>query len=154
MYDLLWWASDTVDQNIEEGRYTHIYTHFLTYQNFMAGIPLNNGHYRDARATTSHPNLRVWGQRDDANGRAHLWIQNTQHTWRSAVNGEAVAVIRGQITLPDMRSGVYRVTWWDPYAIDRPVFLEQTVNHPGGNMVLALPRPLADDVAVKVERMK
>jgi hypothetical protein len=154
MYDLLWWASDTIDQNIEEGRYTHIYTHFLTYQNFMAGIPLNNGHYRDARAETSSPELRAWGQRDDTAGRMHLWIQNTQHTWRRAANSQAVPPIRGQITLPDVRSGVYRVTWWDTYAEDQPVFLEQTVNHAGGNLVLALPRPLADDFAVKVERMR
>jgi len=154
MYDLLWWASDTIDQNIEEGRYTHIYTHFLTYQNFMSGIPLNNGHYRDARASTSDPNLRAWGQRDDTAGRAHLWILNTQHTWRRAANGPSVPAIKGQIALPDVRSGTYRVRWWDTYAEERPVFLEQTVNHAGSNLMLALPRPLADDVAVKVERVR
>jgi hypothetical protein len=153
MYDLMWGASTTIDRNPDAGRYTHIYTSFLTYQNFMTGIPLNNGHYVDARASTSNPGLRAWGQRDDANGRMHLWIQNVQLTWRRAASGPPVQALDGQVVLPDVPPGRYRVAWWDTHAVDRPVFREEIVAA-NGSLTLALPHPLADDVAVKVERLR
>ena len=31
---------------------------FKTYYNFIRDIPLNNGHYEDAAAEASHPDLR------------------------------------------------------------------------------------------------
>ena len=152
MYDLMWWANDTIDQNASTGRFTHIYTHYLTYRNFMEGIPLSNGFYNDAQAQTSSPNLRVWGQRDDFNGRIHLWAQNMQHTWTRVVNGPAIPAVNGTITLTNIVSGTYRVTWWNTYTVNNPVFLTQTIPA-SGTLSLSLPSPLSDDVAIKIERV-
>jgi hypothetical protein len=152
MYDLFWWARETIDQNPDAGHYTHIYTNYLTYRNFMEGIPINNGLYVDAGAQTSNASLRAWGQRDDTNGRMHLWVQNTQHTWKRVVYGPGVPAVTGVITLPNMASGTYQVTWWDTYRVANPAYLTQTLTS-SGKLVLTLPAALATDVAVKIQRV-
>ncbi len=103
MLDLFWWVSETIPSSI--------YDNFLTYRNFMTGIPLANGHYRDAQARTSSDQLKVTGQRDDVNGQMHLWVRNTPHTWKRVVNGPAVSAVNGTITIQDVASGAYKVEW-------------------------------------------
>jgi len=152
MYDLMWWAEETIHRNPGAGRYTAIYTPYLTFRNFMVDVPVNNGLYRDAGAVTSHPNLRAWGQRDDFNGRIHLWIQNTQHTWKRVVNGPTIAPVSGTVTLPQVAAGLYAVAWWDPYRISQPVVATQTIQS-GGALQLTLPAPLARDIAVHIRRI-
>jgi hypothetical protein len=144
MYDLFWWATETIP--------TSLYSNYLTFRNFMDGIPLDNGQYRDAQATASDPNLRAWGQRDDSNGRMHLWIQNRLHTWKRVINGPAIPAIGGTITLPNAADGAYQVEWWDTYQTSNPVFLTQQVSASGGSLVLSLPSALSSDVAVKIQR--
>jgi hypothetical protein len=145
MYDLMWWAAQTIGPAA--------YTNYLTYRNFMEGIPLNNGHYVDAGAQSSNPSLRVWGQRDDANGRVHLWAQNTQHTWKRVVYGPAIPAISGTITLYSLPPGTYRVTWWNTYRATSPIFLTQMLTTSGaGSLTLSLPAPLSDDVGIKLEK--
>ncbi|MCJ7676213.1 MAG: S-layer homology domain-containing protein, partial [Anaerolineales bacterium] len=144
MYDLFWWATETIPSSL--------YPIFLGFRNFMDGIPLDNGQYRDARAIPSDPNLRAWGQRDDSNGRLHLWIQNRLHTWKRVINGPAIPAFSGSITIPNAADGTYQVEWWDTYKTTNPVFLTQQVNATGGSLVLSLPLALTSDVAVKIQR--
>jgi hypothetical protein len=145
MPDLMWWSSETIQT-------PQLYTPYLTYRNFMAGIPLNNGHYQDAQAQASDPNLRVWGQRDDVNGQMHLWVQNKAHTWKRVVNGPAISPLTGTVTLRNVPSGTYHISWWNTYATTNPVFLTQDLASVSGTLVLTLPAPLTDDVAVKIQR--
>lgn len=144
MYDLFWWATETIPESI--------YSNYLTFSNFMQGIPLNNGDYQDAGATTSSPDLRAWGQRDYVHGRMHLWIQNKQHTWKQVINGTAINAVSGTITIPNVASGQYKVEWWHTYSTNNPIFLTQTLNS-NGSLTLTLPEALMDDVAVKIERL-
>ena len=106
----------------------------------------------DARAQTSDPNLRAWGQRDDKAGRAHLWVQNRQHTWRAAVDGARIAPISGQIMLPEMPPATYRVEWWDTYADTDALIKTESITSNGGMLILTLPAPLTKDIAVKITR--
>jgi hypothetical protein len=115
----------------------------------MDGIPLNNGRYQDARAVTSDPGLRAWGQADRLTRRGHLWVQNRQHTWRNVVDGVTITPLSGSVTVPDLWLAAYRVTWWD--TIDGAPFLTQTVTNTSGALSLPLPAPLTTDVAVKFE---
>ena len=147
MYDLFWWANETIDRNGVSG-VGPLYNNFLTYRNFMAGIPLSNGNYKDAGATTSSPDLRAWGQRDDVNGRMHLWVQNMQHTWKRVVSGRAISAVNGTITLPNV-NGEYTVEWWDTKTATNPVLKTETVTA-SGSLVLTLPSALSDDVGVKI----
>ena len=143
MTDLYYWTA-----NIKTHGLDPIYG---TFRRFMDGIPLDNGHYRGAGAIASHPDLRAWGQKDTVDGKAHLWVQNRNHTWRNVVDGVAIPGLSGQITIPGMKPGPYKVEWWDTYT---GAIVEAEAVEAGSNgLVLALPAPLTDDVAVKVSWM-
>jgi hypothetical protein len=145
MSDLFWWASETIPASI--------YSNFFTFRNFMAGIPLANGHYHDSQAQTSSDQLKVTGQRDDVNGQMHLWVQNVQHTWKRVVNGPPVTPVSGTITIPNVAAGTYKIEWWNTYATTNPIFLTQTVTS-NGTLTLTLPSSLLDDVGVKIYKLQ
>ena len=143
LYELYW------DQtNIR--RY-NLYFHFKAFRDFMDGIPLNNGRYEDARATASHPDLLVLGQADRTAGRGHLWIRHRQYTWRNVVDGVTITPVSGQITIPNLAAGTYRVRWWNTW--NGTPTSSQLVNTTNGTLTVALPAPLASDIALKWERI-
>ncbi len=144
MPDLFWWTAETLPASL--------YPNYLTFRNFMEGIPLSNGHYYGIQAQTSDASLRAWGQRDDSSGRMHLWVQNTQHTWKKVVNGDAIPALSGSLTIQNVPSGSYRVEWWNTYQVSNPVFKTETVSA-NGSLTLQLPSALSDDVAVKLQRL-
>ncbi|MCS7286979.1 MAG: hypothetical protein NZ653_07595, partial [Anaerolineae bacterium] len=143
LYELYW---DPV--NI---RRHNLYYHFKAFRNFMDGIPLNNGRYEDARAVTSHPNLRAWGQVDRVACRGHLWVHNRHHTWWNVVNSIPIPSISGTVSVSGLISGTYRVTWWDTWS--GTVFLTQTVSTTGSSLTLTLPAPLKADVALQFDQL-
>jgi hypothetical protein len=144
MYELYWDQTNIRDFNL--------YFHFRAFRNFMDGIPLNNGRYEDARATTSHYNLIALGQADRTAGRGHLWIRHRDYTWHNVVTGAAITpVANGQITIPDIVTGTYRVTWWDAW--NGAPASSQLVNATNGALVINLPSPLAASTALKWERI-
>ncbi len=151
MYDMMWWSEKLIDPNPDKGRPYDLYHHFQTFGQFMAGISLNSGRYEDAGAIPSNDGLRVWGQQDRTLGKMHLWIQNKQHTWKNVVDGVTITPISGTITLQDMPAGTYKVDWWDTYAESDPVFRTDIIELPEqGDLVLTLPAPVTDDVALKI----
>lgn len=152
MYDLWWYGTQNIEDNPNSGRTGNLYPIYRTFSNFMADVPLNNGNYIDAQAVTSNPNLIAWGQRDEANGRAHLWIRNRENTWRNAIENKSNPALEGTIRLP-MPAGTYRVEWWDPYKTRDAIFMT-LVAESNGVLSLALPRPLDSDVAVQVELVR
>lgn len=139
MYEL-WWDPSNIQRH-------NLYHHYKAFRDFMDGIPLTNGYYQDAEATTSHPDLRAWGQKDVTHGRAHLWVQNKRHTWRNVVDGVSVGPINGTVTIPGLQPGPYTVEWWDTYS---GTITKTEVVDSHSALVLALPRALNDDMAVKV----
>jgi len=151
MYDLLWWGEYMIEDNPSKGRNGNLFGVFARFADFMRDIPLNNGAYRDANAVASDPRLRVWGQRDDQNGRAHLWIQNTNHTWTNIIAGQTIQPISGTITIANFKPGSYTVTWWN--TTEQAPLQNQTVRVTDkGILTLTLPAPLATDVAVKIRK--
>lgn len=121
---------------------------FKGFYDFVRDIPLNNGWYEDAAATTNNSQLRVWGQKDLQHSRAHVWIQNKQHTWRNAVAG-TVTPVSGSITIPGFSpSTPYPVEWWDT-TTGSPVLTESRSTDPAGNLTLEV-SDLVSDVAVQV----
>jgi hypothetical protein len=138
----IWWDPYNI-------RKYDLYYHYRAFRDFMDGIPLTNGRYKDVRATASHPDLRAWGQADRVANRGHLWVQNRQHTWRNVVDGVTITPVSGYVTIPDLAPGLYRVTWWDTLTgIPR---VTQTVPSFAGALHLSLLEPLVTDVAVKFE---
>jgi hypothetical protein len=139
MCDLYWWTDNIRNHDL--------YHHYKPYRDFMDDIPLNNGHYQDAEALVSRPELRAWGQIDPVNRRGHLWVQNRLHTWRNVVDGLGIPAIDGSITLSGLPDGEYRVDWWDTYT--GTVFQTETVVANNG-LILTLPVSLTADMAVKL----
>ncbi len=123
---------------------------YKNYYQFIKDVPLNNGNYVNAAATAANAKLRVWGQKDLTNSKAHLWIAHSDHTWKNVVNNLAITPATGNITIPNFPSGAYRVTWWNTNLAANQIFLTQTVNS-NGSLTLTLPNALTTDVAVKIE---
>jgi hypothetical protein len=138
--EMPWWTDNI--------NFKGLYRYAKAYQAFMSGIPLSNGHYVDAvpGGLDSSP-LRVMGQKDLTNNRAHLWIDNINHTWKNVVDKAVIAPVSGTISISGLRDGFYRVEWWDTTTgiITRSVDAVCS----GGKLVLWIKR-LQTDVACKI----
>lgn len=87
---------------------------FKNYYLFIKDIPLNNGKYQDVDAQVSNPQLRVLGQKDQTNGRAHLWVQNKNHTWKNVVGKTNIPGISGSIIINGFPTNlIFNVEYWD-----------------------------------------
>jgi hypothetical protein len=132
-----------------------LYEIYKNFYDFVSAIPLNNGHYQDAAATVSNPNLRVVGQKDLVHQRAHLWIQNRRHTWRNVVDGVSIPPLSGTVALSGFEGGNdYTLEWWDTYAtpgVPRVIRKEKTTARSNGDIVLIL-EGIAKDAALSVSR--
>jgi hypothetical protein len=126
---------------------------YRAYYNFINQIPLNNGFYQDAQAQNSNPKLRILGQKDLRNGRAHLWIQNLDHTWINVANGISIQPISSTITLSGFLAGnKYNLQWCDPYQIESKLQagnIETLTAQADGSLKIMVAN-LTSDIAVKI----
>lgn len=147
LYDLYWWRDTLVENDL--------YFRLRYFRDFLADIPLAHGGYADAAPVVSHRQVRAVGQIDRVAGRAHLWIQNRNHTWRNVVDGADWGRLRGTVTVSGFAPNVsYTIEMW---RFDSPGNLSisrSDVSSDGsGRLALDLSRLPAwvTDVAVKVE---
>jgi hypothetical protein len=122
---------------------------FKKYSDFSKNIPLNNGSYQNVAAVVGNTALRAWGQKDVVNDRAHLWIQNSQHTWKNVVDNVSISPISTSITISGFSPNKsLRVEWWDTYTGSPSQTTNLTTNNQG---VLSLSiTNLTTDTAVKI----
>lgn len=137
--DMYWWRYN-IDKN-------GLWKYARAYQNFMAGIPLSNGNYRDSVATTSTTKLRAWGQKDLTNNRAHLWIDNVPCNWKNVVDGVQVPAVSGTVTLSGLKDGSYKAEWWD--TTTGSIIRTDPAACTGGNIALQV-QGLQSDVACRI----
>jgi len=122
---------------------------FGAWNRFMDGVPLANGRYEDVAARVSGEGLRVWGQKDTEAGKAHLWIDNRHHTWRSVVDGRAIPVVSGTVEIEMGRAhATFLVTWYDTRT-GEVTRTEDLQTDEGGVLVLVV-SSLATDVALQI----
>jgi hypothetical protein len=136
---------------------------FAAYERYMAGEDVANGRYveigtdlvGDGGITLSSAvgDLRVWGVRDSNAGKALLWVDNADHTWKNVVDGAMVSPASAVIHVPGFgANGVYLVEWWDPYADDpedQVTNVTTVVAQSDGSIALVVDG-LATDVALKI----
>ncbi len=149
-----WYETYHIYQRLPNGelRFDHRPT-YRAFANFMADIPLSNGHYRDSQATTSQPALVAWGQTDPVHGMAHLWLRNRLHTWKNVVDGASIPAVSGTVVIGGFEpSGQYAVQWWDTYQPDRSrqVIRTDTVVAQGDGAIVLPIQNLTTDIAVKI----
>lgn len=138
LVEIYWWPSIPV---------TREFKHAKAFQSFMSGIPLSNGNYRDVNASVSNPALRVLGQKDLVNNRAHLWIDNKPYTWKNVVDGVVVPPASGTVTVSGFKDGSYNVEWWD--TTTGQITNRQTVQCTAGSIGLSVSN-LVSDAACKI----
>jgi hypothetical protein len=116
---------------------------------FLSTLDLNAGGYEDWGGTVSTPGIRVVGQKHVAAGRAHLWIQNTGHTWKAVADGQPVAPVTGSVSVPGFEPRrEYDVDWWDTWS-DRAPDRRRVTADATGAIVLQV-EGLATDAALTV----
>lgn len=151
MYEQYWYGKEHI---VQADKGIDLRYHYLAWNNFMAAVPLNNGNYRDAEADVSDPDLRVWGQKDTVNGWAHLWMQNSRHTWPNVVNGVDIPAVSGTAAMGGFKPGqAYQLEWWDTYQPDQTRQItgtETIIANAEGTLTIAV-NSLATDIALKIK---
>jgi hypothetical protein len=130
-----------------------LYEVYSNFSDFVDGIPLNNGHYEDAKATLTDSELRVTGQKDLVHNRAHVWIQNKHHTWRRVVDGDAQTGLRGTVTISGLSPSMTLPVEWHQFTTQGvPNIVTSTASTDSeGTLTLNLPTdPFISDVAIKI----
>lgn len=92
-------------------------SHYKPVVDFLTAIPLSRGGYLDAEAYGYDTNtLRVVGQKDALRNRAHLWIQNRNHTWKNVVDSAPLAPVSAAISIDGFGPNTtLKVEWWNTY---------------------------------------
>ena len=122
---------------------------FGNFNKFIQNVPLNKGGYIDAGPSVSNSNLRVWGQIHKAGNRAHIWIQNKNHTWKKVYDGVSIANQSGTITLSGFTPNKgLKVEWWNTYTGTVTSSTNMTTN--GSGQLTLTVSALKDDTAVKI----
>jgi hypothetical protein len=143
VYPLYWYTDHIFEKSLHP-----IYG---AWKRFMTGIPLTNGRYQDAGATTSNPDLRVLGQKDLQAGWAHLWIDNRQDTWRAVVDGAPISPVSGMVNIALQRpNAIYLVTWYSTQT-GQPTATQTRSADAGGELTLVI-SGLSTDTAVRITR--
>jgi len=90
---------------------------FGNFYRFIKDIPLNNGNYSAINASSNNSDVRIWGQKDVENGRAHAWIQNSAHTWKNVYDQVSIQPENVVFTLSGFSPNTsYILEWWDTSA--------------------------------------
>jgi hypothetical protein len=153
LYELYWWGATIAGQPGPDGK-QGLYEIYRYFADFIHDIPLNNGKYRDAAASVNNPSLRVVGQKDTLNNRAHLWVQNKRHTWRNVVDGvKDTSGVSGTVEIDGFTPEMTLKVEWNVFTTQgTPSISFSTVsvdNH--GNITLNLPSdPKITDVGIKI----
>lgn len=159
------WLHDFLWSSLDAGGLTELYwwtTHiwgptfdhrpaYANLRNFAGAIPLNKGGYVDWGGTVSTSAIRVVGQKNPARAALHLWVQNSQHTWKHVVDGVPVAPVSGEIVVPGFRPSIrYVLERWDTYAPGgRVVSTEDITSDVQGRLHVAV-ADLRTDVALRL----
>jgi len=154
LIEIYWWGENRERQPGPDGQ-KGLYEIYRYFANFIGNIPLNNGHYRQAGALLSDPDLRYVGQKDTLNNRAHLWVYNIDHTWKNVVDGVTglSTSLSGNLILDGFAPNIIlRVEWHVFTTYGTPVIkYSSTKTDHSGRITLALPiDPQITDVGIKI----
>jgi len=113
LYELYWWSNNIRTKPGPDGDTSNgLFDVFAPYNDFMGNVPLNAGGYIDI-SVSAPSGTRVVGQKNN-NGsgatKAHLWIQDLDHKWRSPSSGN----LSGSLTITGMKANTsFPIEWWD-----------------------------------------
>lgn len=153
MAELYWWMENINSQPGPDGQ-PGLFEVYGYFHQFVDNIPLNNGHYVDVQAALTDANLRVTGQKDLTNNCAHLWIQNTRHTWKNVVDDISnLSGLSGTVTINGFTPNLALNIEWHAFTTKGlPEISHSSVTTDSqGAIVLALPSsPQITDLGIKI----
>ncbi len=114
---------------------------------FVKDLDLNKGGYADIAASSTNEKLRLIGQKNTSKNKAHLWIQNTDSTWKKYRDGVRSSQA-GNITFTLSPNKTYTVDWWDTYA--GSIRKTETISSNGSGVLTLSVSNLSQDIAAKV----
>jgi hypothetical protein len=148
-----WWNENIENQLGPDGK-KGLYEIFSYFNDFLSEIPLNSGTYANAQAVVTNPNLRVVGQKDVTNLKAHLWVQNKEHTWRNVVDGvEPTIRIDGSISIDGFPPNTALKVKWYLFTTQGIPTIEttDTIVDQSGRVTLQLSNdPTITDIAIRI----
>ncbi len=148
-----WWTLNLNQQPGPDGD-PGLHEIFGYFTDFIRNIPLNNGQYRDANASSSNPQLMIVGQKDTTHGRAHLWVKNQNHTWRNVVDGiNGISGLSSTLTVDGFSPNTsYSIEWYEFTTQGSPSIRYSTLtSNNSGSIVIPLPTaPQITDVGIKI----
>lgn len=134
-------------QNI---RNNDLYERYRVFHHFMKNIPITEGQYQQAIATSTNTNIRVWGQMQASGNAAHIWIQNRNHTWRNVLTNGLPSPESATITLSGLAPGAHVLSEWDPWGQDTVAKAVDTVWVNESGMLQVAVNGLIRDIAYQV----
>jgi hypothetical protein len=140
-YLMNWWTEIT--SYADSGGYWKYYAYV---QKFLKGTPLADGHWRNADATASSPDILSVGQSDQVTRRANLYVYNRTATWYNLATAPTPPAVAGSISFA-MPDGTYTVERWDP---GTGTILSTETDQTSGSVLTLNVGNLAQDVAFKV----
>jgi hypothetical protein len=116
-------------------------------QKFLSGLPLSNGHYRNADAAVSTSQLIAIGQKDTTANQAYLYVYNRQANWDAIARGTTIAPVTGTVAITGLANGSYTVQRWNP---GMGTILSTETDVAAGGLLTIPMNALAQDVALKI----
>lgn len=126
---------------------TPVEKHTKPFYLFVKNLDLNKGGYSDILATSTNAKLRLIGQKNTVKNEAHLWIQNTDHTWKKYRDGIR-STQTGTVKFSLAANRTYTVEWWDTYG--GTIKSTQTVTSDGSGIISLDVQNVTDDTAAKI----
>jgi hypothetical protein len=115
---------------------------------FMQTLDINQGGYVDVNATVSSPDIRTLGQKNLASGKAYIWIQNKNHTWKNVMDRANIPPQNGTVSLTLKPSTGYTVQWINTYTGETTN--SQTLSSDGAGTLTLSVGNLSDDVLAAI----
>jgi hypothetical protein len=118
----------------------------LPFFNFVRGLDLNKGGYTDINidSSISNSNIRIYGQVNLVKGKAHLWVQNRNHSFRTPNPSVASGNVRIKLT----PSTSYDIEWWSTYS--GSVTKTETLTSASDGFLILPITNLTNDLALKI----
>jgi PKD repeat protein len=138
-----WWA-----QHLHQFRRREISRSFRAFVNTL---DLNQGGYTDGDAYSDNAMLRAVGQKNLSKDQAHLWIQNSRHTWRNVMGvDDPVPIVpqSGSLVIKMNPAVRYTIQWWDTYA--GVVTKTETVSSDANGYLKLIITNLDSDLAIRL----